>query len=62
MDYIKMVWYNKKNVWKKWIINLVDNDWLLRLNEKHLEQGLDQKYLQEIATKKIQIKEKIGIS
>ena len=21
MDYIKMVWYSKKNVWKKWIRN-----------------------------------------
>ena len=33
------------------IEKIVDNDGILRLNEKYIEQGLDHKKLREITTK-----------
>ena len=30
---------------------IVDNDGILRLNEKHIEEGLDHKHFREIKTK-----------
>ena len=33
------------------IETIVDNDGVLRLNEKHIEEGLDNKNLREITTK-----------
>ena len=39
----------RKTQGKNGIKTIVDNDGILRLNEKHIEEGLDHKNLQEIS-------------
>ena len=36
---------------KKWYKVIVDNDGILRLNEKHIEEGLNHKHLRQITKK-----------
>ena len=38
-------WYKQKNVWKSYVETIVDNDGILKLNERHREEGLDDKNL-----------------
>ena len=46
-----MVHISKKSCERHGIESIVYNDGILRLNEKHLEEGLDHKSLREIKTK-----------
>ena len=39
-------WYKQKNIWKNGVETIVDNDGILSLNEKYIEEGLDHKNLQ----------------
>ena len=47
----KYVWCKQKNAWKNGIPTIVNNDEILWLNEKHIEEGLDPKSLGEITVK-----------
>ena len=51
MYYINIVDISRKTYGKNGIERIVDNDEMLRLNEKHIEEGLDHKHLREITTK-----------
>ena len=42
----KYVRYKQKNVWKDSVETIVDSYGILRLNEKHIEEGLDHRKLQ----------------
>ena len=46
-----MVDISRKKYGRNGIETIVDNDGILWLNEKYIEEGLDQKDLQEITTK-----------
>ena len=46
-----MVDINRKTYERNGIETIVNNDGILWLNEKHIEEGLDHKNLQEITTK-----------
>ena len=50
-DYVKMVNISREMSERNAIEAIVDNDGILRLNEKHIEEGLDHKHLWEIAIK-----------
>ena len=44
--------YGIRKIWNKWHRgNIVDNDGILSLNEKDIEEGLDDKNLREITMK-----------
>ena len=47
---IKVVEISRKMYERNVIETIVQNDEILWLNEKHVEEGLDHKYLQEITT------------
>ena len=47
----KYGWYKQKNVWRSGIETTADNYEILWLNEKHIEEGLGHKNLQEITIK-----------
>ena len=51
IHYIKMVDISRKKVWENGTETIVDNDGILRWNKKHIEKGLDHKYLQDITIK-----------
>ena len=51
IHYIKMVDISRKKYGRNGIETIVDNDGILWLNEKYIEEGLDHKDLQEITTK-----------
>ena len=51
IHYIKMVDISRKTYEGNGIETIVSNDQILRLNEKHIEQELGHKNLQEITTK-----------
>ena len=46
MQYIKIIDIEQKNIWNKRQKKIVDNDGILRLNEKCIEEWLNQKTLQ----------------
>ena len=48
MHYVNMFSINRKTYERNGIETIVDNDGILRLNEKHIEEGLDHKKVQEI--------------
>ena len=48
---MKIVDISRKTYERNGIETIVDNDGILWLNEKHLEVGLDHKYLKEIIIK-----------
>ena len=47
----KLVDISRKTYERNGIETIVDNDGILWLNEKHIEEGLDHKNLQEITRK-----------
>ena len=47
---IKVVEISRKTYERNVTETIVENDEILWLNEKHVEEGLDHKYLQEIKT------------
>ena len=49
--YINLVNMNRKMYERNGIETILDNDGMLRLNEKHIEEGLDQKDLKEFTIK-----------
>ena len=48
---IKMFDISRKTYERNGIETVIDNNGILRLNEKHIEEGLDHKNLREITTK-----------
>ena len=48
INYINMVDINRETYGRNGVETIVDNDGILWLNEKHIEEGLDHKDLREI--------------
>ena len=44
----KYGWYKQKNVWKNGIETIIDNDGILRSDEKHIEEVLDHKICKKL--------------
>ena len=51
IHYINMFFISTKRYERNDIETKIDNDWILWLNEKYIEKGLDHKNLQEIRIK-----------
>ena len=43
-------WYKQRNAWKNGVEIIIDNDGILWLNEKHIDERLDNKRLPMTAT------------